>query len=385
MPCRRVTRQGIRVLLLEAHDTFDREFRGDSVHPSTRELIEQLGLTDQLVKLAEARVADFPLHTPDGRILSQPHPILPTRFPETLQVFQAALLEMFASAAQRYPSFEIETGARVEQLIETDGVVSGVRYRNRAGLQTVHATLVVGADGRFSKVRQLAGMAIHESSQAIDVLWLRLPKFATDSPHALGISPGATELLIVGDRGTWWQISLAFPKGGYQALREEGIDALRRRIARLGPWLADRVDSLEDWNQTSLLVVRAGLVRRWYRPGLLLIGDAAHVMSPVYGVGINYAVQDAIVAANTLGPRLRDGTVRNADMAAVQRRREWPTRLMQLVQRHGEYQALSGPAPRGARLVAWLMQFGRCVRCRRGLSRSGVPARAHQCGGSVAG
>jgi 2-polyprenyl-6-methoxyphenol hydroxylase-like FAD-dependent oxidoreductase len=168
---------------------------------------------------------------------------------------------------------------------------------------------------------------------------------------------GAERIAGRRDRGSAWQIGLAFPKGGYQELRQSGVEALRRRISRLAPWLADRVEGLQEWTQTPLLVVSAGRVRRWYRPGLLLIGDAAHVMSPVFGVGINYAVQDAVVAANALGPRLQHGEVRVRDLAAVQRRREWPTRLMQLLQSNGEHMALSGPAPLDARLAAWLMQL----------------------------
>lgn len=352
-----LARQGVQVMLLEAHDNFDRDFRGDSVHPSTLELVDQLGLMDRLVKLPHARIADFPVHTPDGRISPPSQERLPTRFPDMLQVPQAAFLELLAGAAREYPSFRIATGARVEQLIEADSHVRGVRYRARDGWHDVHAALVVGADGRFSKVRQLARIALDTFSQTIDVLWLRLPKGDSDPPRAGGIYPGRQELLVVGDHGDVWQIGLAFPKGGYQELRSAGLAALHQRITRLAPWLADRTDQIQDWKQTSLLLAQAGHVQRWYRPGLLLIGDAAHVMSPVFGVGINYAVQDAIVAANKLGPRLRQGEVRTGDLAAVQRRRERVTRLMQLLQTVGEHQVLAGRPPRRARWAAQALQL----------------------------
>jgi 2-polyprenyl-6-methoxyphenol hydroxylase-like FAD-dependent oxidoreductase len=223
-------------------------------------------------------------------------------------------------------------GARVDGLIEQDGTVCGVRYFARNGNHTVHAALTVGADGRFSKVRQLAGMPLRPGSEPMDVLWLRLPHAATDPQRAHGLYPGGDGLLVVMDRGDAWQIGYVFAKGAYQRLRQAGLDAVRRSIADLAPWLGNRTDQLRDWQQTSLLSVEAGRVERWYRPGLILIGDAAHVMSPVGGVGINYAIQDAIVTSNIVGPRLLHGTLCAADLRAVQRRRELPTRLMQFLQ-----------------------------------------------------
>jgi 2-polyprenyl-6-methoxyphenol hydroxylase-like FAD-dependent oxidoreductase len=334
-----------------------REFRGDSVHPSTLELIHQLGLLERLLQLPHAKVADFPVHLPDGRISPPSRPNLPTRFSESLQVPQAVFLDLLAEAASAYPTFHLATGARVEQLVAHNGSVRGVRYRARDGWHEVHARLVVGADGRFSRIRQLAGIALHESAQAIDVLWLRLPKSDTDPPRAGGTYPGLRELLVVGDHGDVWQIGLAFPKGSYQELRNAGISALRTRIGRLAPWLLDRTMTLQDWRETSLLVARSGRVRRWHMPGLLLIGDAAHVMSPVFGVGINYAIQDAIVASNKLGPSLLRGDVRRRELGAVQRRREWPTRLMQLLQNVGEHQVLGVQPTRSARCANWLMNL----------------------------
>ena len=349
-----LARQGVQVVLLEAHDNFDREFRGDGVHPSTLELIDDLGLLERLRRIPHARVADFPIHMPDGQIVATVRQPLPTRFPEMLQVPQAELLDLLADMARAYPTFSLATSARAEELLaDASGRVCGVRYRARDGWHEVRAALVVGADGRFSKIRQLAGIELKEFSQAIDVLWLRLPKAESDPPRAAGLYPGPRELLVVTDHSDVWQIGLAFPKGTYQALRNAGIDALRQRIARLAPWLAERTASIADWHDTSLLVVRAGRVRRWYQPGLLLIGDAAHVMSPVFGVGINFAIQDAIATSNIVGPRLLRGTLRTCDLATVQRRRELVTRIMQWFQTLGDRHALAGPTGRRA---AWIVR-----------------------------
>jgi 2-polyprenyl-6-methoxyphenol hydroxylase-like FAD-dependent oxidoreductase len=349
-----LARQGVDVVLLEAHETFEREFRGDTVHPSTRDLLDQLGLMDGLRALPHTRGADFPVHLPDGRV--PPPPGLRARYPETWSVRQAAFLDFLAGAARTSPTFRLEMGARVEELVEVDGVVRGVRYRTRQGKRELRAPLVVGADGRFSKVRQLAGLGLDASAQPVDVLWLHLPKLPSDPSRAYGLYPRDGQLLVVGDRGDRWQVGLLLPKGGYQALRRAGLDAVRRQVAFLAPWLGERTRALRDWRDTSLLVVEAGRARRWHRPGLLLIGDAAHVMSPVFGVGINYAVQDAVVAANELGPRLRLGTVRARDLAAVQRRREWPTRIMQTLQAQALARDLGLPLSPAARVCGWLLR-----------------------------
>ena len=187
----------------------------------------------------------------------------------------------------------------------------------------------------------------------MDVLWLRMPYAANDPERAHGVYIGSDSMLVVTRRRDGWQIGFILPKGGYQRLRDAGLESLRQSIAQRAPWLADRTPNLRDWSETSLLVVDAGRVDRWYRPGLLLIGDAAHVMSPVFGVGINYAIQDAIVTSNMLGPRLRQGMLVTADMAAVQRRREWPTRLIQRMQRQMRPRFTAGGAPSAP--PAWLM------------------------------
>jgi 2-polyprenyl-6-methoxyphenol hydroxylase-like FAD-dependent oxidoreductase len=352
-----LARQGVRVTLLEARENFERDFRGDSVHPSTLELLDDLALLERVRAFQQAGGYDFPIHLPDGSIAREPREPAPSRFPETLNVPQSVFLDVLADAARAFPSFRLEFGARVEQLIEESGVVRGVKYRTNDGWQEVRAPLVVGADGRFSKVRQLAKVDMLTSEQEFDLLWLRLPKAESDPPRAYGLYPKNGEVMVVSDRGEHWQIGIIVSKGAYAELRRQGIESVRGMISRLAPWLSERVTLLEDWSQTSLLVVQAARARRWHRPGLLLIGDAAHVMSPVYGVGINYAIQDAVFAANRLGPRLQNGGVRERDLAAVQRRRELPTRLMQFLQDVEKYREFGNNAPLHMRLAARLVEL----------------------------
>ena len=356
-----LARQGVEVCVLEAHADFNRDFRGDTVHPSTLEMLDQIGLLDSVLAVSPERITDFPLHFPDGTISSPAPWRLHVKHPFTLQIPQSKFLDCLAKHASQYPSFQLITRARVEKLIRHDGQTCGVRYRQDVTRCEVRARLVVGADGRFSRVRQLAQIPLNSTAQPIDVLWLTVPRQPNDPPRARGLYPRAGRLVVILDRPDTWQIGYRFPKGGYQALRTAGIEALRGSIVELAPWLADRAQDIEDWAQTSVLSVEAGRVDRWYQPGLLLIGDAAHVMSPVAGVGINYAIQDAIAASNRLGPVLLRDDVQVADLAWVQRRRELPTRLMQRMQRvmhEGlEQIGLNANKPWPARVLEWLPPF----------------------------
>jgi 2-polyprenyl-6-methoxyphenol hydroxylase-like FAD-dependent oxidoreductase len=352
-----LARQGVRVLLLEAHQDFARDFRGDTVHPSTLELLDDLGLYEKLLELPHVAFADFPTHFPDGTISARTQRSVSSKHPRVMAVPQAQFIEMLVCEARRYPNFELRFGARAEELIEADGTIQGIRYRSADGWHDVRATLVVGADGRFSKIRQLAGMELVGEPEPFDVLWLRLPRFDTDHERAHGIYLGSDDFLAIQVRDEEWQVGYVFARGDYQRVRAEGLDALRQSIVRLAPFLADRVDRLQSWQQTSLLQVHVGRVERWFRPGLLLIGDAAHVMSPVGGVGINYAIQDAIVASNLIGPRLLDGKLRTHHLECVQRRRELPTRVMQALQRKMRPQVGVGEVASEPPLIAKLM-FG---------------------------
>jgi 2-polyprenyl-6-methoxyphenol hydroxylase-like FAD-dependent oxidoreductase len=352
-----LARQGVGVTLLEGQTTFERDFRGDTIHPSTLELMDQLGMIDRLLQIPHGTTSQVPRHTPVGVVSVAGPRNLKTKYPYIVQLPQAQFLELVTREAQRYPSFQMLMGARVEQLIEDSGTIRGARFRDKERWHEVRALLTVGADGRFSKIRQLGGFETLGRSQPMDIVWFRLPHMPSDAADAGGIYVGSGNVMVLFDRGAEWQISYTIPKGGYQRLRSSGLETLRSAVGERAPWLADRTHHLQDWAQTSVLSVESSHVRRWYRDGLLLIGDAAHVMSPAAGVGINFAIQDAVAAANLLSGRLKRGELRERDLAAVQRRREWPTRLTQFFQGLAVAEGLADPA-RGAHapLAAQLVQ-----------------------------
>jgi 2-polyprenyl-6-methoxyphenol hydroxylase-like FAD-dependent oxidoreductase len=331
-----LARAGVDVTLLEAHPDFDREFRGDTLHPSVMEIMDQLGLADRLLELTHTEARRFTLQTVSGPFTPVDLSRLNTRFPYITLMPQTSFLEFIVGEAKRYPNFRLVMEARVRELIEKDGVIRGVRYESEDGLHEVRAVLTVGADGRGSRVRRLAGFEPVKTSPPMDVLWFKLPREERDPEGLIGRF-GRGHIAIMLDRQDYWQAGYVIPKGTYPELRREGIESLHRGFAELIPEYADRIEHLEDWKQASLLSVESSICPRWYRPGLLLIGDAAHVMSPVAGVGINYAIQDAVVTANVLSGPLRESQERLVDLdtgylAAVQRRRELPTRLIQRFQ-----------------------------------------------------
>lgn len=326
-----LARKGIPVILLEEHGNFDREFRGDTIHPSTMQILDQLGLAEQLLALPHTKVASLPFQSGDKALALADFRHLKTRFPYIVMLPQVRFLEFITAEAKKYPSFRLLMGARAEKLIDEDGVIQGVRYRGRDGWHEVRAVLTVAADGRFSRVRQLAGFELVKTAPPMDVLWFRLPRRPDESNASSGRFV-AGHILIILNRGDYWQVGYVIPKGGYQKIRAGGLDELRQQLVSILPQFADRVDTLQEWKQISVLSVESSRLRRWYRPGLLLIGDAAHVMSPVAGVGINYAIQDAVVAANMLSESLKAGRAPVNELAKVQRSREWPTRIIQALQ-----------------------------------------------------
>jgi 2-polyprenyl-6-methoxyphenol hydroxylase-like FAD-dependent oxidoreductase len=330
-----LARQRVPVTLLEQHKDFEREFRGDTIHPSIMEILDQIGLAAPLHLLRHAKIYGPTLRAANTTFNPIDLRRLKTRFPYIFLVPQAKFLEFLAAEALKYPDFHLVMGANVEYLVEGNGEVRGVRYLGSDGMHEVRAPLTVGADGRFSKVRHLAGFEPIKTSSPMDILWFRLPRLAGDLPEAEGRflgGFGGGRVLAVFDRFDYWQVAYVFPKGHYQDLRAAGLESLRQSIVGIEPRLAEHVKDLTDWHQFSLLSVESSRCPRWYKPGLLLIGDAAHVMSPVGGVGINYAVQDAAEAANILAAPLRDGRLRVEDLAKVQKAREWPTRVIQAIQ-----------------------------------------------------
>ena len=335
-----LARKGIPVTLLEEHMDFDRDFRGDTVHPSVMEIMDEIGLAERLLQLDHTRVDVLPVQTSKGMVTLADFRRLKTRFPYIMMIPQVRFLEFITSEAKRYPNFRLVMGARVEKLIEEDGYIHGVHYRGQDGWHVVRAVLTVGADGRFSRMRKLAGFEPVKTAPPMDVLWFRLPRKPED-PIESGGRLGSGHILVLLNRGDQWQMGYVIPKGGYQEIHAAGLEKLRQAVAELLPELADRMQYIKEWKQVSVLSVESSRLRRWYRPGLLLIGDAAHVMSPVGGVGINYAIQDAVVAANLLGDDLKLGKVRLRDLAGVQRQREWPTRIIQGFQNLMQKQVLT--------------------------------------------
>jgi len=323
-----LARKGIPVMLLEEHMDFDRDFRGDTIHPSVMQIMDEIGLADRLLQLDHTKADVLPLQTAKGMVTFADFRRLKTRFPYITLIPQADFLEFITEEAKRYPNFRLVMGARVEKLIEEDGYVHGVHYRGQDGWHAVRAALTVGADGRFSRMRKLAGFEPIKTAPPMDVLWFRLPRKPED-PKESGGRLGSGHILVMLYRGDQWQMGYVIPKGGYQEIHAAGLEKLRQALAELLPEFADRMEYIKEWKQISVLSVESSRLRRWYRPGLLLIGDAAHVMSPVGGVGINYAIQDATVAANVLSDDLKLGKVPLHDLAEVQRKREWPTRIIQ--------------------------------------------------------
>ncbi|MFQ4145117.1 FAD-dependent oxidoreductase [Chlorogloeopsis sp. ULAP02] len=326
-----LARQGIPVMLLEAHKDFDRDFRGDTIHPSVMEIMEELGLADRLLQLPHAKMRQISIKTPEASVTLADFSHLHTRFPYITMLPQARFLEFITAEAQKYPNFQLIMGANVQELIEEDGVIRGVRYRGHGGWHEIRAILTVGADGRHSRLRQSANFESIQTSPPMDVLWFRLPKKPDDLEGGIG-RIGRGHIVAMLDRGEQWQIAYVISKGGYQEIRAAGLEALRKSVVDVVPELQDRVEYLQDWSQIAFLSVESSRLKRWYRPGLLLIGDAAHIMSPVGGVGINYAIQDAVVAANVLSKPLKQGRVELSHLAKVQRQRELPTRVIQAFQ-----------------------------------------------------
>ena len=325
-----LARQGVAVTLLEQHADFDRDFRGDTLHPSILDVMEEIGLADRLLALphAEVRTATVPVASGSAPVVDFGG--LKTRFPFIAMMPQSRFLDFITAEAQRYPSFTLVMGANVQALVEENGVIQGVRYQGRDGWHEIRALLTVGADGRFSKVRKLAGLAAITTSPPMDVLWLRVSKRPQEVGGIMGRF-GSGAMLVELDRGAQWQLGYVIRKGSYKQVQAAGLAALRQSIAALDPTLADRVEEIQDWKQVSLLSVAADRLTCWYRPGLLLIGDAAHVMSPAGGNGINYAIMDAVATANLLTAPLQAGRVTTADLARVQRRRALPTRIIQAI------------------------------------------------------
>jgi len=341
-----LARAGVRVAVLEKHADFLRDFRGDTIHPSTLEVLHELGILDAFLQRPHQEVRQL-----TGRIAGETVTIadfthLPTHCKFLALMPQWDFLDFLAEHARRWSGFDLRMQAEVTSLIEEGGSIAGVRVNTPNGPEEIRADLVVGADGRHSVVRERAGLQVDRFGVPMDVLWMRLSRRADDPGQALGYVEGG-HILVMLDRGDYWQCAFVIPKGGFDEIQQRGIDAFRATLASIVPFMRDRVGELSDWSDIKLLTVLVDRLRRWYRPGLLCIGDAAHAMSPIGGVGINLAIQDAVAAGNALAEPLRRGACSEADLAKVQRRRELPTRLTQAAQLFAQNRVVSRALSRG--------------------------------------
>lgn len=328
-----LARRGVHATLLEAHENFDRSFRGDTVHPWTLELLDQLGLAERLLALPHARMQRFGVETPAGKFVLADFSLLRTRFPYVAMIDQSRFLTLLAAEAAAYEAFHLHMNANVREVVEDDGRCVGVQCQTREGLREIRAALVVAADGRHSVLRKKSGLTPIATSAPMDVLWFRLPKIPSDEGLGEGgVRAFGGRLTVTLEREDYWQVALVIPKGGYHELKEQGIDEFRRAVVASIPRFADRVDAVSSWKDVAVLDVESNRLPCWSKPGLLFIGDAAHTMSPVGGMGINYALQDAVVAAKVLAAPLLDGFVPDERLAEVQRRREPSVRVAQAVQ-----------------------------------------------------
>ena len=327
-----LARAGVPVVVLEKHGDFLRDFRGDTIHPSTLELMHELGLLEKFLRRPHDEVSQLSAQIGARIVKVADLSHLPTRCKFIAFMPQWEFLNFLAQEARAYPTFTLLLETQAQALSRDGaGTIDGVLAVGPQGPFRIAAALSIGADGRNSTLRQAAGLAVEDLGAPMDVLWLRLSKKPDDPPQSLGrVAPG--HLFIMLDRGDYWQCAFIIEKGGLEALKAQGLEAFRETIVGLAPVVVDRIGEIAGWDDAKLLTVKVDRLRHWSRPGLLCIGDAAHAMSPIGGVGINLAIQDAVAAANLLWQPLVEGRLTPADLDKVQARRQWPAKATQWIQ-----------------------------------------------------
>jgi 2-polyprenyl-6-methoxyphenol hydroxylase-like FAD-dependent oxidoreductase len=326
-----LARLGVPVTVFEKHGDFLRDFRGDTIHPSTLDALGELGLLDAFLRRPHQEIQQLTATFGDREIPIADFSHLPTRWRFLAFMPQWDFLDLIAEEARRLPAFQLRMNTEVTGLMIRDKSVAGVIARHAGQAAEFPADLVIGCDGRGSTVRAEAGFEIQDLGAPMDVFWMRLPRRASDGEQAFGRFTAGKALVMI-NRGGYWQCGFLLPKGTGEEIKVRGLDAFHQDVIDCAPFMADRTATLNSWDQVKLLTVRVDRLRRWHRRGLLCIGDAAHAMSPVGGIGINLAIQDAIATANLLGRPLLAGTAGESDLAGVQHRREWPTRATQRIQ-----------------------------------------------------
>jgi len=326
-----LARAGVRVTVLEKHADFLRDFRGDTVHPSTLELMYELGLLDAFLKLPHSRVEHLSGLVGDTKIELADFSHLPTHCKFAALMPQWDFLDFLAAQGKKYPAFGLRMKTEATGLIEEGGRIVGVRAKSPDGEFEIRADLTVGCDGRHSTVRESAGFQVENLGAPMDILWFRVSRRESDTTETFGHME-AGMMLVMLNRNDYWQCAYVIPKGGIDKVKAAGLDKFRERIAFMSTFLRDRLGEIKSWDDVKLLTVAVDRLPRWHRPGLLCLGDAAHAMSPIGGVGINLAIQDAVAAANILAVPLKEGRVTEALLDAVQQRRTFPMRVIQWLQ-----------------------------------------------------
>ena len=326
-----LARAGVAVVVAEKHGDFLRDFRGDTVHPSTLEMMHELGLLDEFLKLPHSVVKRITLQIGEDRLVVGHFDHLPVRCKFIALMPQWDFLNFIADHGKGYRTFDLRMQTEAVGLVEENGRVVGVQTKTTDGEVQIRADLIVGCDGRHSTVRAEAGLKSDDYGAPMDVMWFRLSRKPGDSEETFGhIEDG--RMMVMLNRNDYWQCAYVIPKGSADDVKRAGLDKFRKVVGEMSPFVQDQLGEIESWDSVKLLTVAVDRLRRWYRPGLLCIGDAAHAMSPIGGVGINLAVQDAVAAANILAQPLRRGSVSIETLEQVQRRREFPTRFTQGLQ-----------------------------------------------------
>jgi 2-polyprenyl-6-methoxyphenol hydroxylase-like FAD-dependent oxidoreductase len=326
-----LARAGVAVAVLEKHKDFLRDFRGDTIHPSTLELMHELGLLDEFLKLPHSRVTRLSGQVGDTTIALADFSHLPTHCKFAALMPQWDFLDFLAAHGKKYAAFDLHMKTEATDLIEADGCIAGVRAKTPDGELEIRADITVGCDGPHSTLRERAGFHVEDIGAPMDILWFRMSRRDSDTGETFGHME-AGRMFVMINRTDYWQCAYVIPKGGIDAVKARGLEAFRGGIAVMSPFLRDRLGEIKSWDDVKLLTVAVDRLSRWHRPGLICIGDAAHAMSPIGGVGINLAIQDAVAAANILAAPLKEGRVTDAQLEAVQRRRTLPTRVIQWLQ-----------------------------------------------------
>ena len=326
-----LARAGVPVVVLEKHADFLRDFRGDTIHPSTLQLMHELGLLEEFLKRPHQEIRELAGQVGDEIVTIGDFSHVPGHCKFLAFMPQWDFLDFLQEQANRYPTFQLKLQAEVVELLEEKGTVAGVRAKTPGGMLEVRAGLTVGADGRHSAVRHRAKLEVTDLGAPMDVMWMRLSRRSNDPERTFGhVDLG--KILVLLNRGTYWQCALVIPKGEAERIKAKGLEIFRAELAAFEPFLCDRVSELRDWKEVSLLTVVVDRLTKWCKPGLLCIGDAAHAMSPIGGVGINLAIQDAVAAANLLSRHLLHGVPSEKHLNRVQARRNFPTRATQRMQ-----------------------------------------------------